>query len=121
MKGVEEVNARRRHGDFVTVSRHWISNGANNRGPRSAHVTHLWRCILCGFEVAAAGYFNPVPDLDRHSATGHSACEFCGEILRNCKDGSPRRHAFNLCAGKDESYRVVSVFARDAEREEVPA
>lgn len=121
MSYVEEIHPQRRRGDFVTVSVLRTSNGARNRGPTRAEVFHYWRCELCGWEVSAGGFFDPTPRMDKHAEIGHSPCERCGEILRNCNDGSARRHAFNRCPAKDESYRVVSVYQRDSVLDEAVA
>lgn len=107
----------RTYGDFVTVSTPWVSHGFRGRGPVTHHVSHDWQCSLCGYSVSASGYFDPRPHMDAHTERGHSACEFCGTVLRNCKDGSPRQHPFNRCPGKNPGHRRVLAFEKDVRLE----
>lgn len=73
-----------------------------------------WVCLTCGYKLAPArASFNPAPRIDAHDLLGHTPCEQCGVQLRNCKDGSPRRHNWRYCSGKDESFRVVTVYDRE--------
>ena len=81
---------------------------------RAAPPFFAWVCRVCGYKICAAStLFNPRPRIDEHERLGHTPCERCGEVIRNCKDGSPRRHRWDKCPGKDESYRVVTTYARD--------
>lgn len=100
-------------GPFRVVGQTMNFRGAYNRGPSRSHYYLDWVCQICGYYISASGLFNPLPGMREHEERGHTACERCGVMLKNCKDGSPRRHNWRLCAGKDESYHVVSVYDRD--------
>lgn len=99
--------------DFTVMCETYRSRGAKaNPYPKPVTVVnYLWVCNQCGYNhISAHNYFDPRPAMDRHMENGHTACEYCGEVLRNCLDGSPRRHRWDKCPGKDESFRVVRAY-----------
>lgn len=98
---------------FTVVDKIATYRGPYNRGPARTFHFKDWVCQICGYSISASGLFNAHPRMERHEQLGHSPCEQCGAMLRNREDGSPRRHNWRLCPGKDESYRVVSVYERE--------
>ena len=107
------VKVGEQHGQFSVVRSDYIPRRERNRGVKESQYTY-WVCLTCKEEVcSASGLFDPSPHLSLHHERGHSACEFCGKVLTNCNDGSPRQHPFNKCPGKDESYRVLTAFESD--------
>lgn len=89
------------------------------RGRYASAAFYAWVCQVCGFDICgASGAFDATRRIDEHERLGHTPCEQCGAQIRNCKDGSPRRHAWNRCPGKDESFRVVTVYDRERARAE---
>jgi hypothetical protein len=100
----DEIHLGDRFAGFVVIS---LPSGEES-DRRMHHLT--WRCEQCrcttvGFRT---GWW-----MREHDQRGHSACEYCGKLLPNLKDGSPRRHRFNKCPNKDESHRVIVAMAKD--------
>jgi hypothetical protein len=80
----------------------------------------IWRCEVCGFELRewAPGSWAQQRAADHHEC-GHAPCERCGQMLLLRKDGTPRQHAHNRCAGKNPGFRIEREFAKNIIRREV--
>lgn len=81
----------------------------------------LWRCEDCGYELTTTyATFNGVRrygawELKRmadHHECGHAPCPKCGELLLRRKDGTPRQHAYNRCAGKTPGDKIEREFVK---------
>ena len=78
----------------------------------------VWECVECHFRIAEHySGFNYIRAA-RHHEHGHAPCTRCGKSLLLRKDGTPRQHAHNLCAGKTPGHKIEREFVKNmTERE----
>lgn len=73
----------------------------------------VWICEECGYQLRG--------DLDGwskarmadHHECGHSPCPACGVMLLLRKNGTPRQHAHNRCAGKTPGHKIEREFVKN--------
>lgn len=71
----------------------------------------VWRCEDCGYELRGEGGYVMGRMADHHGC-GHSPCARCGHPLLRRKDGSPRQHPHNHCAGKSAGDKIEREFVK---------
>ena len=81
----------------------------------------IWRCVECGHEIPdhTDTFTGPrrrdswaMKQLADHHECGHAPCPQCGEMLLRRKDGTPRQHAHNRCAGKTSGDKIEREFVK---------
>lgn len=70
------------------------------------------RCEDCG-QVVRGTYGWSLKRMADHHECGHAPCPQCGEKLLRRKDGTPRQHAHNHCAGKNPGFKIEREFVRN--------
>ena len=87
----------------------------------------VWRCVECGHEIRdyTDTFAGPrrrdlwaMARLAEHHEHGHAPCERCGKPLLLRKDGTPRQHRWNQCAGKTPGHRIEREFVKNIGRRE---
>jgi hypothetical protein len=73
----------------------------------------IWRCEQCGHEIRGEMASWARALAAKHHECGHAPCERCGQMLLKRKDGTPRQHRHDQCAGKNGGYRIEREFAKN--------
>lgn len=87
-----------------------VRAGRYGGGYGNTYTAMRWRCDECG-----TSYYGDAPHryMAEHADKGHAPCALCGTVLLNRKDGSPRQHAHNRCAGKDPGFKIEREFVKN--------
>ena len=119
---LDSVSAQKREAEreetrymgFVVVrpDRGWGGPYGQNRQPAQ------WQCETCRHTLRYGMDSWARKQVEEHNRRGHSPCQFCGKQLVNRKDGTPRQHPHNRCAGKNPGFKIEREFVKNmGERE----
>ena len=78
----------------------------------------IWKCEDCGYTLLDYTGSERRRMADHHEC-GHAPCERCGVLLLRRKDGTPRQHAHNRCAGKNPGFKIEREFVKNMTTREV--
>lgn len=93
-----------------------VRAGRWGTGYSTTYTPMRWQCNECGTR-----YYGDHPHryMEEHADKGHSPCSRCGTVLLNRKDGTPRQHAHNRCAGKTPGHKIEREFVKNMTLREV--
>lgn len=72
-----------------------------------------WKCEDCGYTIHGDMQGWARKTAADHHECGHAPCERCGQLLLRRKDGTPRQHAHNKCAGKNPGFKIEREFVKN--------
>jgi hypothetical protein len=93
-----------------------VREGRWGTGYSTTYTPLRWQCNECGTR-----YYGDAPHryMAEHADKGHTPCSRCGVVLLNRKDGTPRQHAHNRCAGKTPGHKIEREFVKNMTQREM--
>lgn len=73
----------------------------------------IWECVECGHRIPEHYSGFDRKRAARHHEHGHAPCDLCGRPLLLRKDGTPRQHRYDLCAGKTDGHKIEREFVKN--------